>query len=73
MAELVLRHRVRVVDLVAKYDKRHLGQFLHRQERVELGLGLGESLVVLGVDKEDNAVNFRKVIFPQATGWTDGR
>ena len=68
VAELVLGHGIRVVDLVAEDDERHLGELLHRQERVELGLGLGEPLVVLGVDEEDDAVDFGEVVFPEAAG-----
>lgn len=68
VAELILRHGIWVVDLVAQDHKGHLGQLLHLEQRIELGLGLGESFVVLGVDQEDNAVDFREVIPPQTTG-----
>lgn len=50
MAQLLLGDGVGVVDLVAEDDKGDLLELLHGQEGVELGLGLGESLVVLGVD-----------------------
>jgi hypothetical protein len=68
VAELVLRHGVRVVDLVAQDQHGHLGQLLHGQQRVQLGLGLGEPLVVLGVHQEDDAVHFREVVLPEAAG-----
>ena len=68
MAELVLGDGVGVVDLVAQDDEGHLAQLLHGQEGVELGLGLGEALVVLGVDEEDDAVDLGEIILPQAAG-----
>jgi hypothetical protein len=66
VAELVLGDGVGVVDLVAQDAEGHLGELLHGQERVELGLGLGEALVVLGVDQEDDAVDLGEVVLPQA-------
>lgn len=68
VAEDVLGDGAGVVNLVAEDDKGDLGQLLHGQERVELGLGLGESLVVLGVDEEDDAVDLGEVISPDTTG-----
>lgn len=67
VAELVLGDGVGVVDLVAEDDKRHLLQLLHGQEGVELGLGLGEALVVLRVDEEDDAVDLGEVILPESS------
>ena len=64
MTEFILRHGIRVIDLVAKDKEWDLGQLLHREESVELGLGLGESLVVFGVNKEDDTVYFGEVISP---------
>lgn len=69
MSQLVLGNGVGVVDLVAQDHKGNLGKFLHSQKGVELGLGLGESLVVLGVDKEDDTVDIGEVISPDTTGW----
>lgn len=68
VAELVLGHGIWVVDLVTQDHKGHLGQLLHLEQRVQLSLGLGESLVVLGVDQEDDAVDFGKVVSPETTG-----
>lgn len=68
VAELVLGHSIRVVDLVAENDKRHLGELLHLEQGVQLCLGLGEALVILGVDQEDDAVDLGEVVPPQPTG-----
>lgn len=68
VSQLVLRNGVGVVDLVTQDDEGNLGKLLHRQEGVELGLGLGESLVVLGVDEEDDTVDVGEVISPDTTG-----
>jgi hypothetical protein len=69
MPQLVLGHGVGVVDLVAQDDEGNLGELLHGQEGVELGLGLGESLVVLGVDEEDDTVDVGEVVSPDTAGW----
>lgn len=68
VSELVLGDGLGVVDLVAQDDKRHLGELLHCEESVELGLRLGEALVILCVDEEDDTVDFGEVISPDATG-----
>ena len=68
MSQLVLAHGARVVDLVSKNQEWNLGQFLHGEQGIQLGLGLDESLVVLRVDQEDNAADFGEVVLPQATG-----
>lgn len=68
VAQLLLGDGVGVVNLVAQDDKGHLLELLHRQEGVELGLGLGETLVVLGVNQEDYAVNLGKVVLPETAG-----
>lgn len=65
VAKLVLAHGIGVVNLVAEDEEGDLGEVLHGQEGVELGLGLGESLVVLGVDQEDDTANFGEVVLPQ--------
>ena len=64
LPQLILTDRIRVVDLVAQDDKGHLGQLLHRQESVELDLGLGKALVVLGINEEDDAVHLGEVVSP---------
>ena len=71
VAEDVLGDGAGVVDLVAEDDKGDLGQLLHGQERVELGLGLGESFVVLGVDEEHDAVDFGEVVSPDTAGYVE--
>jgi hypothetical protein len=68
VSQLVLGNGVGVVDLVAQDDKGNLGKLLHGQEGVELGLGLGKSLVVLGIDEEDDTVDVGEVISPDTTG-----
>lgn len=68
VAESVLGDRAGVVDLVSEDDKGDLGELLHGQQGVEFGLGLGEALLVLSVDKEDDAVDLGEVISPDAAG-----
>jgi hypothetical protein len=70
MSQLVLAHGIGVIDLVSEDEEGHLGQLLHGEEGVELGLGLGEALVVLGVDEEDDPADFGEVVFPQAACYT---
>ena len=69
MSQLLLAHRIRVVDLVAEDQEGHFLQLLHREERVELRLRLGKAFVVFGVDEEDDAADFGEVVFPETTGW----
>lgn len=66
VAELVLGNGIGVVDLVSQNDKRHLGELLHGEERVEFGLGLDEPFVVLGINEKHDTVNFREVVLPEA-------
>lgn len=68
VTELILGDGVGVIDLVAEHEERHLGQILHGEQGVELGLGLGEALVVFGIDQEDDAVDFGEVVLPQTAG-----
>lgn len=68
VTELLLGNGVGVVNLVTEDHKGNLGELLHGEKSVKLGLGLGESLVVLGVDEEDDAVDFREVVLPEAAG-----
>lgn len=69
MSELVLADGVGVVDLVSEDQEGDLGELLHGQESVKLGLGLGETLNVLGVNQEDDTADFGKVVLPQTTSW----
>jgi len=66
--QLVLGHRVRVVDLVAEDQEGDLGEIFHGQEGVQFGFGFCEAFVVLGVDEEDDAADFGEVVFPEAAG-----
>lgn len=68
MAQLILGHGLGMIDLVSQHAEGDLLQLLHAQQRVQLGLGLGETLVVLGVDEEDDAVDFREVVLPETAG-----
>jgi hypothetical protein len=70
MSQLVLANSIGVIDLVSEDEEGHLGQLLHGEEGVELSLGLGEALVVLGVDEEDNPADLGEVVFPQAARCT---
>ena len=63
-SELILRDSLRMIDLVSENKKRGECQRLHGKERIELGLGLGKALVILGIDKEDNAADFGEVVAP---------
>lgn len=71
MTEPVLGDGAGVVDLVTEDDKRYLGQLLHGEEGVKLSLGLGEALLVLGIDKEYDAVDFGEVISPDTAGYCE--
>jgi hypothetical protein len=62
--ELILRDCLGVIDLVSKNKEGGVCQRLHGEECVELGLGLGETLVVLGVNEEDNAADLGEVVAP---------
>jgi hypothetical protein len=64
VSHLILGDGIGVINLVAENHERHLGKLFHREKSIELGLGLGESLVVLGVDKEDDTVDLGEVISP---------
>ena len=54
-----------MVDLVAQDQEGDFGEVFHGEEGVELGLGLGEALVVLGVDEENDAADFGEVVAPE--------
>jgi hypothetical protein len=51
---LVLRHSLRVIDLVAENDKRGILELVHCEKGVELGFGFIQTLVVFCVDEENN-------------------
>ena len=73
MPELLLADGAWRVDLVAEDEEGDLGEFLDGQERVELSLGLGESLNVDAVDEEDDAVNLGEVVPPETACYRAGR
>jgi hypothetical protein len=68
MPKLVLAHSIGVIDLVAQHEEGRLAQVLHAEQRVELGLALGEALRVLCVDEEHDAADLGEVVLPQAAG-----
>lgn len=67
MAELILRDGVGMIDLVAEDDEGDLRELLHREERIQLRLGLWEPLVILGVDEEYDTVDFGEVVLPETS------
>lgn len=70
VTQLILRDGVGVIDLVAEHEEGHLGEVLHGEQGVQLDLGLGETLVVLGIDQEDDAADLGEVVLPQTAGYT---
>lgn len=70
VTQLILGDGVGVIDLVTEYEEGDLGEILHGEQGVQLSLGLGETLVVLGIDQEDDAADLREVVLPQTTGYT---
>lgn len=68
MPKLVLADSIGVVDLVAQHEEGSLAQVLHAEQRIELGLALGEALGVLGVNEEDDTADLGEVVLPQAAG-----
>ena len=66
VAELLLRCRLRHVDLVAQNQKGYVAERLVREQTVELALRLGEAVLVHRVDEEDDSVNLRVIILPHA-------
>jgi len=72
MAKLILGNGVGVVDLVTENDEGDLRKLLHREKGVEFSLGLGESVVVLGVDEEDNPIHLGEVVLPKTTSCVGG-
>ena len=53
-----------MVNLVAKNDEWDLLELLHGEKSIELGLGLGETLVILSIDEENNAGDLWEVVLP---------
>lgn len=68
VTQLIFGDGVGVVDLVAEDEERHLGEILHGEQGIQLGLGLRETLVVLGIDQEDDAADLGEVVLPQTAG-----
>jgi hypothetical protein len=64
LPELVLGYRLRVVNLVTQHQEGDVGQRLHSQQRIELGLRLSETLVVLGVNEEYDTADLGEVVTP---------
>lgn len=65
--ELELGHGLGHVDLVAQNQEGHSLELLNGKQRVELGLGLGESSRVGNVNEEDNAVDLGEVVLPHSS------
>jgi len=68
VAQFLLTDGVGVVDLVSEDEEGDLGEVLHGEKGVQLSFGLGEALVVLGINEEDDTADFGEVVFPQTTG-----
>lgn len=66
MPQLLLADGVGMIDLVAEDQEWRLLQLFHAEQRIELGLALGEALWVLGIDEEDDAGDLGEVVLPQA-------
>jgi hypothetical protein len=64
LTELLFRASSRSVDLVSEDEDRTVGQLLVGQQRVQLGLGLGESVTIAAVHQEDDGVHRGKVVAP---------
>lgn len=68
VAQLILADSIGVIDLVSENEEGNLRELLHGEESVELGLGFGEALVILGVNQEDDSANFGEVVLPETAG-----
>lgn len=66
--QFIFRDGLRVIDLVSKDKERDFGELFHGQQSVELSLRFGKTLMVFGVNKEDNPVYLGEVVFPETTG-----
>jgi len=67
MPQLFLTDSTGCIDLVTKNKEGNLGKLLNGEEGVEFGFRFGESLEVGAVDEEDNAVDLREIVAPEAT------
>lgn len=67
MTQLILGHGIGMIDLVTQDEEGDFAEFFHGEQRVQLGFGFRESLEVFGVDEEDDAAYFGKVVFPETT------
>lgn len=47
-----------MINLVTKNDERSVLKLFHGEESIELGFRLGKTLMVLGIDEEDDAGDF---------------
>lgn len=68
VAQLILADSIGVIDLVSENEEGNLRELLHGEESIELGLGFGEALVILGVNQEDDSANFGEVVLPETAG-----
>lgn len=68
VAQLILADSIGVIDLVSENEEGNLRELLHGEKSVELGLGFGEALVILGVNQEDDSAHFGEVVLPETAG-----
>jgi hypothetical protein len=68
MSQFLLADRTSGINLVAENKEGDLRKLLNSKKGIKLCLGLGETLKVSAVDKEDNTVNLREVVAPKSTG-----
>jgi hypothetical protein len=68
VSKFLLAHSTECINLVAEDEERNFGEFLDREQRVKLGLRLGETLVVGRVDQENDAIDLREVVTPETAG-----
>lgn len=64
----VLAHGLWRVDLVTQDEERNVLQLRHGQERVQLFLGLCESLWICHVNQIHDTVDLWEVVLPQSSG-----
>lgn len=67
-AELLLRDGAGSVNLVSENQEGNTLELLDGKESIQLSLGLQETLAVLAINQEDNAVDFGEVILPDTAG-----
>lgn len=66
LTELVLTSCAGLVDLVAEDEHGAVAECLVSEQRVQLGLGLGQARAVAGVHQEHDGVHRREVVAPHA-------